>query len=500
MRRFIFTLVLIAGLGLPACGGGGGGSDPAAPTVPGTLLALAVQGQATPASIVANAGTFAAIDTANQIMDVADGGWAAFVTTVNRTIGGAAPVLFVAEPDGTLHEVFATGDALPGGGGGAVIQAFNCVWMCGDGTIYAHVTAIGGPATGVISAQVSGGAVINKSKVVHQGDVLPGNASMLASVDPSSAVVDGTCTYWFQGILQNGVAAIYSAERDGTGIVQHIFTGQVLPGAVNVVGIDAFAPERDGTYLALVVDTGGGAQAVYQHETATVSYVLVAGIGRGLPDTIGTVTDPYLENNPIFCYPNGNVLFIAVASGAAPDHVVLFGNGVDTDLQLARSGDFAVGSRAGGSLTTISMIHQRLQPPQTLPQILCGVTGDIDGIIVTTYAIGGNGLNRFLFNGRLFSGGGAFTGAFAGLQDGKNRAGSPQTGFAFRDTLDDARTGMFWIFPTAGPFGVALSGGDALGGTDTYGSFAGTAHTCENDVLLFTAVLTTAGSGLFRQG
>ncbi len=137
MRYAVFCLLLIS-LPFAGCGGGGGGDDAGPVTLPGVLTALALQGDATPLG-AASAGTFAPFIVGAPVMDCAEGGWSAFVATVNLTAGGQRDVLYVAEPSGTLHEIYAVGDADPGMSGGT-ITGFSCVWMCNDGTVYASVT------------------------------------------------------------------------------------------------------------------------------------------------------------------------------------------------------------------------------------------------------------------------------------------------------------------------------------------------------------------------
>ncbi|MDJ0975827.1 MAG: hypothetical protein QNJ98_15300 [Planctomycetota bacterium] len=496
MPRTVLAVLCLALLGLPACGGGGGGDS--GPALPGTLLALAVEGEPTPAG-APTAGTFAPINVATPLMDAGAGGWVAFVATVNRTIGGLADVLYVAEPNGTIHEVYAVGDQDPTIVGGA-ITGFSGVWMCDDGTVFASIALTApAPNLGVVSAQIVGGAVTAKQKVVYQNDFLPGDAiNALFGINAVTAQVDGTCTFWFLGTLGNGATGLYSIERDGTGAVRHVVTGQpVLPAAM-VAAIDAFNVSRNGAYYGCVIDVGGGNRNIYSAQ-AGGALQIVAKPGDPCPDSVGTFVAVWKLGASIYVSPSGQLVFVGVGDQAATDDLLVLMAPLNlADLVLARTGG-APNAQLPESYQNLTLVSQRLEGG-SFPQFVATLTGGPVAVSVYAYDFQFLTPNRYVFNGRSYVGGGVFTGALPGLTTPPLRVANRDISFAFRDQLDTGATGVFWAFRTQAPLAAALEGGAALGGTDTFGSFLGTAHTTENGVVVFTALLTNAGTGLFRQG
>lgn len=498
MRRTVLLVLLLLPFGLPACGGGGGGGGGGS-ALPGSLIALAIEGTPTPTG-APTVGSFAPFSVSAPRMDAASGGWAAFVATVNLSGGGSADVVYVAEPSGTLHEIFAVGEMAPSAGG--TITGIGNVWMCGDGTVYVSITMTApAPVLGIVSGRVSAGLVTSKQKVVYQNDILPGDAvNGVAAILESEALVDGTCTFWFTAILTNAAVGLYSIERDGTGAVRHVVTGGNVPPAAVVAGIDAFSVSEGGGYFGCVLDVGAGVQNVYSSAVGTGVIQLVATTTGSIPGIGGgTFVDAYKDGEPIFVSASGQVVFIGIGDQGATDEVLVIMEPAGTiDRVLARTGD-APNPALPDEYNTLNLLRQRLDTG-SYPQFAATLTGGPLNIASYAYDIGLDVANRYVYDGRPYVGGGNFIGLLPGLTTGSGRRGNADISFAFRDQLDTGPTGIFWAFTTQPPLAIALEGGAALGGTDTFGSFSSTEHTTANGIVIFTAVLTGSGTGLFRQG
>ena len=202
MLRLATSLLCLALLlPLVACGGGGGGGGdgPTDPGTPGSLWALAIEGEAAP-GVVGNFGAF----PADPFLAVAAGGWMAFVA---QTTDVALPeVLYVAQPDKVLVPVFARGDDIPGPEDGT-IASIKHLWMCTDGTVMAFVKITGSSNSvgfGILAADVADGAATNKlSVVLDKADISGLHAAFAGSrldlIDSLTALKEADGTLWFFG-------------------------------------------------------------------------------------------------------------------------------------------------------------------------------------------------------------------------------------------------------------------------------------------------------------
>jgi hypothetical protein len=166
---------------------------------------------------------------------------------------------------------------------------------------------------------------------------------------------------------------------------------------------------------------------------------------------------------------------------------------------MARSGDTAP-STGGATFGGIEILQHR--PECSLPMIRAQLVGAPNGVNFAFFGVTLQPPALAMFQGRAGPSdlGSQFTDEFPGV----NTQGYVDIGrngsFAFASKLLNGVSGIFWQIPFCGLFTVASSGGAAPGG-DTFGAFAPTStHTSANEVVLFRAPLTTAGSGVFRQG
>ena len=220
------SLVFVAALaGLSACGGGSGGAS--TPTIPGTLTSIALEGATAPGTGGGSFGPFGALTT----VDVADGGWTAFVADI---VGGTTTRgLFVQRPDGTVVDVFLKGQAMPAPNGSGTIDDFGRIWMSpgatsggfAGGIVTAYVELSGGTVEGIVSARVPAAAApTEKSGVMSRGFVLPVGAvsqavGALSLLDDDLIEVDDFGDVFFVGVGTGGMSplhGVWTVSRLGT--------------------------------------------------------------------------------------------------------------------------------------------------------------------------------------------------------------------------------------------------------------------------------------------
>jgi hypothetical protein len=487
-RGFGRTIALLGllGLGLAACGGGGGGGG--GPSLPGALVALAVQAQPAPDTSGGNFGAF----PVQPVMSTATGPWSAFVAPV---VGGnTSSVLYVAQPDGTRVRVFAQGEQLPGGST-ETIASIDCVWMRPAGVVLAYVSLTGGTDTfAVLSAVVFAGAASQHTIVLRHNMALP-VAGTLDSIEEMDAQVADTGAFWCLGQSSTGNVHLFSVNADGTTLAARVSPGSPLPGGVDVVAIGAIGLDDTGTQFAFVASTTAGESRIYNGQPGAPAYIELMQEGDVLAS--GSIDDIHAAG-PLIVYSAGDVVWMAVGSASAVDQVLLLANGLNA-VQLARAGD--VGAGTGGGLVS----NLRLLPTesdQQFPQYLCDVSG---GTVGTTVAIYGlislqQAPALAMYDGRPAPGGGDFGATFPSLLAQKGPVVSRNADLFFANILSTGVSGLFWLRVNVGLFTVAAQGGIAPGG-DTFGAFhPQAAFTISVDVVLFRAALAGAGTGIFRHG
>ncbi len=387
MHRPLLALLLVFPVLFgSACGGGGGGSDPAPPcTLPGTTLALAIQGQPAPDT----GGNFGPL-ASGMLMDAGEGGWVVFVAPT--TDGTNALCLFVAEPDGTVRRVFGTGEVVPNAGGGT-ISGFLVARVNAAGQILTEVSIAGdsGARTfGLLTAQVVGGVVTAKTDVVyHLDDVsASGVSGALTDIDETRITFldDGRTT--FGGTTNDPAEAVWIVNLDGSGLKSLIATGDALPDlpgpSVTCQDVRAFGVCKNGAGFAFVADVGGVFEdRLYVGPTSSSLIYEVASDGNALPGG-GTVLEIY-GGGPLLVFNNSVVLWKAVGNGLVPDDVILAGSSAEPYIELARSGDLA-GGASGGFFGELDLLAHRGECQ--IPEIKAELFNVPGGADFATYVVG----------------------------------------------------------------------------------------------------------------
>ena len=508
MPRFaIYLLCLTSLLGLVACGGGGGGGDGGAPDTgaPGSLIALAVEGDPAPDT----PGNFAAFPT-NPYMAVAFGGWAAFVAPTDD--GTLTHVLYVLQPDATMVRVFAVSDAAPGLADGT-IDSIQDLWMCEDGTVMAYVTIVGntnGIAFGIVKADVAAGAATNKAFVIaHQTDISGLHSSFTGAVldfiDPVTARKETDGTLWFLGQDSNaGETHLFSVDKDGTNLTLRTRTGQALNTGV-VLSVDAFGVDPTGNHYVTVVTSDGGIGSFLATDITGAPFTTEIVQGAGLTSGGGTLDNVH-KGGRINCNSAGASIWIGEGSNQAIDDVCLFfQNSLSPQppTVLARTGDSAP-STGGGLLSSMNSLNTA--PFARFSQFHSTLIGAQQPINSGTFAVLDlAGTLQLDTSSAIISGGAPQAAAYVSLRQTARNYDEVSADGSFLIALRWLTTSsLFWgIRETNGAvvvYPLAAQGGPAPNG-DTFGSFEVTsAHTIANGVVMFRAPLATAGTGIFYQG
>ena len=506
MPRFLTTVVcLLALCALAACGGGGGGGDGADPGAPGGLRALAVEGEAAPDT----AGVFLAFPTF-PYMDVAAGGWAAFVgLTDDATF---SEVLYVVQPDATMVRVFAKTEAVPGLGDGT-IASIQHLWMGADGTILAFVTVTGnsnGVTFAVLAADVAGGMVSNQTLVIaHKADIsaLHGSfaGAVLDTLDGVTARRETDGTLWFIGTDSvGGDSHLFSVDKDGSSLALRTRTGQALNTGV-VLTVDAFGVDATGSHYATVVTSDGGIGSLLVTDLSGAPFTTEIVQGAGLTSG-GGVLDNVHKGGRINCNSAGGVIWMGEGSNQAIDDVVLFfQNSLSPQppTVLARTADSAPNT-GGGQLSSMNMLNTA--PFARFSQFHSTLIGAQQPINSGTFAILSlAGALQLDTSSAIVSGGAPQAAAYVSLRQTIRGYDEVSADGSFLIALRWlATSALYWGVREANGavvvYPVAAQGGAAPNG-DTFGSFeTSSAHTIADGVVLFRAPLVTAGSALFLQG
>lgn len=493
-RRLRLMAVLAVGL-LAACGGGGGGDDPAPCAKAGTLRALALQGAPAPGT-AGNFGPFAA----GMLMDAAAGGWSVFAS--GTTDATALRGCWVAQPDGTLLNVWKSGETVPDAGGGTITD-FSLVRTNAAGHVVVGVTITGdagGRTFGLLSAQVVGGAVTAKNDLVyHLRDMgASGLSGLLSDIDEARVILTDDGRTFFAGTTASG-EALWVVNLDGSGLDVQVKTGDTLPGSVTALDLKAVGVSKNGNRYAFVADIGGAFEdRLYDGTTGGSTFAAIAADSAGLPGG-GSVVEVH-AGGPLLVYDSGSVLWRAQGSLSGVDDVLLVGNSIQPFTVLARSGSLAP-TAGGGVFGSLELLQH--EPEGVLPMFRAQIVGAPNGVDFATYGIA-SGLALAFYEGRAapsdLGESASFTDTVPGLGAPPYVDLSRDGAFAFAGLLSNGTSGIFWLVPNCGFFTVAKSGGPAPGG-DTFGAFSPSAtRTAADGVVLFRAPLSSAGSGVFRQG
>ena len=499
MLRFLrASLAVLALVSFSACGGGGGGgggggSTPPT-TLPGSLITLALQGAAAPGT---TAGTIASVST-TPMMDVAHGGWTVFMMPVS-TPGGTVQVVYVAQPDNTIVEVWAQGDAIPGGVA-RTIASFQDVWITPSGRVYTAVTPLGGGGPVFLSAQVTLGAISARAEILETGDtVAGGGGATWNTIVLTSVCVTDNGTLWFFGTDNGATERLASVAFDGGTAQTHVSVGTALPGAVVVTDLTTYGVSSDGTRYAFVADTSAPEERLYSGTPGSALYLERLQVGETLPNATGggTIASVW-DRGPILVYSNNTILIQANGSVAVTDDVLL-SLVVDTGgaplpaIILLRSGAVPPTS-TGGNVSDILLINQSRST--TFPMIRANLVG-VPNVTVAFYALASN-FQLVVFESQAAPDGGALTSAFPSLALQGYYDGTNQGSLAFRNIVDNGLSGLFWSFRDRGLLRVALEGEAAPAG-DVWGPLGIGAHSAADDTLAFYAQVVAGGAGLFRQ-
>ena len=501
----LFSLAIFSAAA-PGCGGGGGGGGGSC-SMPGTLVALALEGQTAPGT---GGGVYAAFP-AEPISHVADGGWTAFVSDV---VGGTiARGVFVARPDGQVSLVYAVGDLLPESTPGTgTITDFERVFVTAGGVVVVLVDGTV-PTVGFISARVDTlGNVLEKHGMYYMGQALfartittPGN---LNAIDPDLVAVDDQGTVFFHGTGTTGVHGIYVSDRTGVNHTAVVATGDPLePSTLCGTTFDGMGIDADGAVCAFsVTTTGGPGKGIYVSDGGTP--LRVAANGDPAPSTGGRTFQDVFAGGPLLVSLSSGITAVSWngdLSGATPDlgvFIRVFSSTTIGPIQtIAAPGQLAQGEPLGSIYNDVFLLPSQQDPFRlTLQAQILG--GDTDVIFFSSPAAGT--LNEIWRNGTTVPGETSplgntytsFTTPFANITDD---GGSP----AFSATLLDGDSGVFWAIRSCGFFTVAKVG-DVAPGTagGTFDPFGGRLVTTATNVVLFSQTVTggTAASGLFRQG
>jgi hypothetical protein len=502
MRRFarasLLAVPLLVGAG---CGGGGGDDDSAPCVVPGTLRALAVQG----APALGTAGAFGAFPV-DLLLDTAPGGWSVFEATTGDPLN--AQCIYVAQPDASLLKVFAKGETVPAPGDGT-ISDFLVARVNGAGQVLVEVAITGdtgGRDFGLLTAQVVGGVVTSKVALIYEGFNMgpSGVAGNLADIDEGRIWFQADGRTFFGGTTSTPHEAAWVVNLDGTGLDDLIATGDLLPDGAGVavcVHLKALGVSADGSRFGFAADVGGPFEdRLYVGNTGTTTLAEVASDGNALPG--GGVVQEVYGGGDLLVFNNAFVMWQAEGSTALSDDVVLYGSPTTPYIELARTADPAPGS--GGFFGELRFVRHRQQC--VFPAVDADLLLVPGGADFAMYVLGSGAPLLSIYEGRPappdLGEATVFTDLLPGLAEPQRFDVSPDGSFAFGGLMANGTSGIFWLIPACGTFTLAKSGGPApVTGGDTFGAFAPqAAHTCHDDVVLFRALLTTNGSGVFRQG
>lgn len=524
MRPFVRVGSLLATallVGLASCGGGGGGGGSTTPTMPGTLSALALEGAAAPST---GAGVFGAFSSANQI-DVADGGWTAFVADV--TGGTTAKALFVARPDGVVVNVFARGDVVPAPAVGT-IDVFERIWISpgiGSGAIVtALVTIIGASAEGILTARVpSGGVATETHTVAYKALPLPVHPApgagvatgTLTSFVPNLIQVDDQGNVFFVAGTSTAVEGIWTVSRLGTSLTAISVSGDTGPsGGTISTDYDALGIDGDGLVVAYAVSVLGGPTHAIIATISPLSLGVLVAVNGGIPPLVGgrSFLDVY-DTGPLYVTLSGGVSYVvwqAQVSGGAPDRGVfarqVSAGGIYALLPqetMVYPGMAVTGLGVGAFITNIELMNGA-SDPNRMP-IRCDIAGGTSTRALFS-APNTTTLSGVVADGQTIPspGGTTFSTSFPSLTLTGIKHGDRLGSLAFSSVLADATTGIYWAIAGGSFFQVVRQGAtvpSAPGGTFASFAVASPVLTATNFVV-FTANITggTFASGLFRQG
>lgn len=487
-----WTLFVLLGLALTACGGGGGDPDPG-PTAPGVTVMPALQGQSAPGT----AGVYGAFDT-DPPMDVAPNGWAAFVvTTTDPSVPEGA---FVVEPDATVHLAWGVGDTVPDAGGGT-ISDLHSVRVTSQGLVLVHVSIAGDAGLrtqGLLSASVTGGAVTDRHDVLYDqrsmADV--GLTGSISNIDDAFTRLlnDGTV---FADVDTNlGEEAVLRVLADGTNLTSLVQTDSALSGGDTFVSLQAFDVDAVGNRFAFLAERQDGSSGLYVGVVGVSLYSRLLEEGDALSDG---VADDLPVGQPLSIDVSGRVLFKAV-SDVPEDHLGVVVSGF-APLFIAVEGDEDVWTE--GLFEDLDWLHN--QRGTTVPMFKADLGPNAQGVSFGIFAV--TDLNGdpalAMWDGRAAPEGlGAnlrFTSTFPGLAGAGRRDADAGGALAFANVLNSGRPGVFWLFP-GNLFTIAAGGQEIPGGGDTFAGLSTWRTTTATNVMLFRAPVTGAGSGIFRRG
>ena len=479
MSRLLLAVLLAFPLffGAACGGGGGGGDDPAPCTLPGSLAALAIEGQPAPDTT----GVYGPLSL-GMLMDAAPGGWSVFVAPTSDLSNPLC--LFVAEPSGTVRKVFRTGETVPNAGGGT-ISGFMVARVNGAGQVLAEVSIVGdsgGRTFGLLTAQVVSGSVTAKTPLVYhlQDMTATGVDGSLSDLDEARIwfLEDGRT--FFGGTTSDPAEALWIVNLDGGGLDLLIATGDALPdlGNPNVTCLDleAVGTATDGARFVFVADVGGPfEERLYIGSTSTSGYAEIASDGNALPGG-GFVMEIH-AGGPLMLTNDGFVVWKAQGSLGVPDDVILQGSAVTAYAALARSG-FQAPQTSGGIWGELDLLNHR--GDNDIPQMVCELINVPGGADFATYAFTGGGAQLAVFEGLAapadFGQAAIFSDELPGLRAAQTFDVASDSAFAFAGKMQNGSSGMFWLLPGCGTFTLAAVGGDVPGGGDTFGAFTPQAH------------------------
>lgn len=500
LRAAALLALLLLPLGFaPACGGGGSDPAPAPCAKPGTMRALGVQGQAAPGSV----GTFGAFPLGTHL-DVAANGWSVFSGVTNDPL--VPEGVWVAMPDGTVLLVFAKGEIVPDAGGGT-ISGFQLARVNNQGHVLVLVSIngdAGGRDFGLLSAQVIAGVVTGKSDLVYETRDLTssGSTGTLTSIDSTHVFLVDDGRTFFLGGTSNGVTGFWSVNLDGTNLRKEVQVGDSVPVPATILDLKQVGVSRSGNRFAFVAEVPfANEDGLYDGTTGTGSYAIIMRDGAGVSDAprFGSVVETW-AGGPLLVYDSGSVVWKAQGSAALPDDIVFVGNSTVPAGVLARSGDPAP-SAGVATFAALELLEHRSETSG--PMVKAQFAGSINGVDFALYGLQVQPPALALYETRPAPadyGSSAFTDQFPGLATQGYVDVSRNGSFAFAGLLQNGVSGLFWLIPNCGFFTVCVSGGAILTG-DSFGAFWPAANrTCHDDVVLFRAPLTLAGTGIFRQG
>ncbi len=490
----VALLGLILVCGLAACGGGGS-EEPPEPSAPGVLRTLALQGQAAPETT----GNFAAFET-DPPMDVAVGGWSVFVA--NTTDAAAARCAYVAQPSGSLLLAFRTGETVPDADGGT-ISDIDAVWITEDGLVLAYVGIAGdggGRTEGLLSARVSGGAIVDKHDVLYDQRPMI-DVQMTGSLDD---IVDELAVLMDDGwvfvpvVTTTAEHALLRVFSDGTSLTSLVKDGDSLATGDTFVALHALGVDPIGNRYTFVAERQDASYGIYIGVVGIDTlYARVIEEGDDLSEGVATeIPGP----QPLLIDTSGRVLFKAVSS-ENEDHLCVGASAFPPGF-LAVEGD--VDTWTDGLYEDLDWLHNQRGSslPLFMGEIGTNTFGISFGIFAATDLLGGTALAMWDTR-EVPAGVGSglrFTSTYPGLAGQGRRDADTNGSFAFANVLNNGQPGAFWLLPGAGLFTIALGGQTIPGGGDTFDGLNSWRTTTATNVMLFRAPVAGAGSGIFRRG